>query len=100
VVLAPWRPQEAYELTIEAFNIAEELRVPVIILSDEFIGHGREVVEAPEEAAVKSRRTELAPGEAPFDSRDPRGADRERNLSAIRVGYRVCASEALGKASP
>ena len=30
----------------------------------------------------------------------PKGADRERNLSAIRVGYRICASEALGKVSP
>ena len=86
VVLAPWSPQEAYELTVEAFNIAEELRVPVIVLSDEFIGHGREVVEVPERIEVKSRRTELAPGEAPFDSRDPRMAPP---LPPLGAGYNL-----------
>ncbi len=70
VVLAPSTPQEAYDLTAEAFNIAELLRVPVVVLSDEFIGHGREVVEL-REVKVVSRRSELREGEAPFDSKDP-----------------------------
>ncbi len=70
VVLAPSTPQEAYDLTAEAFNIAELLRVPVVVLSDEFIGHGREVVEL-REVKVISRRTEAEEGEVPFDSKDP-----------------------------
>lgn len=70
VVLAPSTPQEAYDLTAEAFNIAELLRVPVVVLSDEFIGHGREVVEF-REVKVISRRTEAEEGEVPFDSKDP-----------------------------
>ncbi len=73
-VLAPSTPQECFDLTVRAFAIAEELRTPVIVLSDEFIGHGREVVEIPEEISVPSRRAPTGKDEAPFDSPDPRVA--------------------------
>lgn len=36
---APWSVQEAYDLTIKAFNTAELLRTPVILLSDAIIAH-------------------------------------------------------------
>lgn len=36
---APWSVQEAYDLTIKAFNTAEMLRTPVILLSDAIIAH-------------------------------------------------------------
>lgn len=36
---APWSVQEAYDLTIKAFNTAELLRTPVIVLSDAVIAH-------------------------------------------------------------
>jgi len=39
VVIAPSNVQEAFDLTIHAFNVAERLRMPVILLSDEFIAH-------------------------------------------------------------
>ncbi|MCS7128212.1 MAG: 2-oxoacid:acceptor oxidoreductase subunit alpha [Sulfolobales archaeon] len=71
VSLAPSTPQEAFELTIEAFNIAEELRVPVILLIDEFIAHGREVV-VPPKLVTKYRRTVMEGGEEPFNSMNPR----------------------------
>ncbi|HYG57110.1 MAG TPA: 2-oxoacid:acceptor oxidoreductase subunit alpha [Symbiobacteriaceae bacterium] len=45
VVLAPASVNDYYHLTIEAFNIAEELRVPVVLLSDEVVAHMREIVE-------------------------------------------------------
>ena len=35
----PWSVQEAYSLTIKAFNTAEMLRTPVILLSDAIIAH-------------------------------------------------------------
>lgn len=35
----PWSVQEAYDLTIKAFNTAELLRTPVIVLSDAVIAH-------------------------------------------------------------
>jgi 2-oxoglutarate ferredoxin oxidoreductase subunit alpha len=38
-VYAPWSVQEAYDLTIKAFNTAELLRTPVILLSDATIAH-------------------------------------------------------------
>lgn len=59
VVLAPGNVRECYDLTIKAFNVAEELRVPVIVLTDETIGHMREKVVLPEPGSFKvSRRKE------------------------------------------
>jgi CBS domain-containing protein len=43
IALSPSSPQEIYDLTITAFNLAEEYRVPVIILADEAVA---EVVTA------------------------------------------------------
>ncbi len=44
IALVPYSAQEMYDLTIRAFNLAEKYRVPVIILSDEKIGHLKEAV--------------------------------------------------------
>ena len=35
----PWSVQEAYDLTIKAFNTAELLRTPVVLLSDAVLAH-------------------------------------------------------------
>lgn len=56
IALAPDSPQEAFELTVEAFNLADEYRVPVIILSDETVGHMTERVVIPEPEAIRIRR--------------------------------------------
>jgi len=53
VAYAPASCQEMFDLTIEAFNTAERYRIPVIILSDEAVGHLREKVVIPEEKAIK-----------------------------------------------
>jgi len=42
IAVCPWSVQEAYEQTINAFNLAEKYRVPVILLTEEAIGHLRE----------------------------------------------------------
>lgn len=42
ITLAPADVKEAFYLTIRAFNLSEKFRNPVIILSDEVIGHMRE----------------------------------------------------------
>lgn len=44
IALVPYSAQEMYDLTIRAFNLAEKYRVPVVILSDEKIGHLKEAV--------------------------------------------------------
>jgi 2-oxoglutarate/2-oxoacid ferredoxin oxidoreductase subunit alpha len=47
IALAPASVNEAYHLTVRAFNLAEQFRVPVILLTDEIIGHMREAVSLP-----------------------------------------------------
>jgi 2-oxoglutarate ferredoxin oxidoreductase subunit alpha len=43
--------EEAFRLTVEAFNAAEESRSPVVILSDTFVAHLNEVVDLDDLAA-------------------------------------------------
>ncbi len=44
IVLSPSSPQEMFDLTIKAFNLSEQYRVPVLIMSDEVVGHMSEKV--------------------------------------------------------
>lgn len=53
VVLAPSSVKDMYDLTIEAVNISEALRNPVILLSDEVVAHMYEKFEFPEEGSLK-----------------------------------------------
>jgi len=47
IALSPESPQEMFDMTIRAFNLAEKYRTPVFILADAFIGHMREQVVIP-----------------------------------------------------
>ncbi len=47
IVLAPNAVEETLFLTIEAFNLSEKYRVPVILLLDEIIAHMREKAQIP-----------------------------------------------------
>ncbi len=53
IVLCPWSVQETFYLTVRAFNLSEKFRVPVILLSDEVIGHMRENFLLPSEGEVE-----------------------------------------------
>lgn len=44
IVLSPWSVEETYHLTVEAVNLSERFRTPVILLLDEVIAHLREGV--------------------------------------------------------
>jgi len=55
-VNAPSTVYEAFEFTIKAIEVAERLRIPAVVLLDEFIGHMREIVELPEKVEVYSRK--------------------------------------------
>jgi len=48
IALAPSSPQEAFYQTIEAFNLAETYRTPVLVMTDEMVGHLSERVIIPE----------------------------------------------------
>ena len=58
IALAPASVQECLTLTADAFNIAEEYRNPVIVLTDGEVGHLREklVFPDPSEITIKERR--------------------------------------------
>jgi 2-oxoglutarate ferredoxin oxidoreductase subunit alpha len=47
IALSPNSPQECFDLTIQAFNFAEEFRVPVMFMMDEVVGHMTEKVVIP-----------------------------------------------------
>lgn len=66
IALSPSSPQEIFDLTIEAFNLSEKYRVPVLVMADETVGHMSEKVTMrlvkPEEL-VERRRPTVPPGE-------------------------------------
>ena len=47
IALCPNSPQECFDLTIKAFNLAEEFRAPVMFMMDEVVGHMTEKVVIP-----------------------------------------------------
>ncbi len=73
IVLCPSSVMETYELTITAFNLSEALRTPVVLLSDEIVGHLYERIILPEVAdLVLTERMvpepHLAGTYAPYDT--------------------------------
>jgi len=58
ITLYPSSCQEALEMTIEAFNLADMFSMPVILLMDAEIGHMKERVTIPDEVERTERRVE------------------------------------------
>ena len=58
IALSPNSVQEMFELTINAFNLAEKYRTPVILLADEIVAHMREriILPSPENIEIINRR--------------------------------------------
>jgi 2-oxoglutarate ferredoxin oxidoreductase subunit alpha len=44
--------QDLFEMTVEAFNVAETYRTPVVLLFDEVLGHMREKLVVPEKGEI------------------------------------------------
>jgi 2-oxoglutarate ferredoxin oxidoreductase subunit alpha len=53
IVLCPSSVREMYDLTVQAFNLSESLRNPVILLSDEVVAHVYEKIELPQPQGLK-----------------------------------------------
>ncbi|MCL0079889.1 2-oxoacid:acceptor oxidoreductase subunit alpha [Dehalococcoidia bacterium] len=68
IAISPWSVQEMYDQTINAFNLAERYRVPVILLAEQAVGHLRERMDVREKIAIFNRRKEK--GAAPFGAGD------------------------------
>ena len=88
IVLAPSSVKECFDLTIRAFNLAEVYRSPVIILSDEVLGHMREIVTLPnpDQVKVENRTKPIDPPEwyKPFEITP----DYRSPMAAFGEGYR------------
>ena len=88
IALCPNSPQECFDLTITGFNLAEEFRVPVMLMLDECVGHMTEKVIIPEacQIAVTPRRfTKRSP--ADFRLFEPQ-ADLVPDMVRAGDGYR------------
>jgi len=57
IALSPTSPQELFNLTIRAFNLAEKYRTPVLVMTDAEVGHMTEkvVIPPPEEVEIIDR---------------------------------------------
>ncbi|MBW1679890.1 MAG: 2-oxoacid:acceptor oxidoreductase subunit alpha [Deltaproteobacteria bacterium] len=89
IALAPASPQECFHLTIEAFNLSETYRVPVLVMTDEIIGHLSERVVIPPAKAIKTVSRPRAKGRKdrflPYKP-GPRGV---APMAAAGEGYRI-----------
>ncbi|HDH96556.1 MAG TPA: 2-oxoacid:acceptor oxidoreductase subunit alpha, partial [Proteobacteria bacterium] len=53
IAIAPYSVQECFVETVRAFNLSEQFRLPVIVLSDEIISHMREKVVLPKHGEIE-----------------------------------------------
>jgi 2-oxoglutarate ferredoxin oxidoreductase subunit alpha len=88
IALSPASVPECYTVTIEAFNLAEKYRTPVVLLMDEIVGHMREKFIVPDPSTltiVNRKKPQLPPGEfLPFKPE----ADGVPPMPAYGDGYR------------
>lgn len=88
IALIPSSVQEAFDLTVKAFRLAEIYRNPVIVLTDEIVGHTREKVRIPEKVEVADRRRPQVPAAKyiPFRGEEKGLLD---GMPAFNQGYDV-----------
>lgn len=92
ISLAPSSVQEMFDLTIEAFNLAETYRTPVTVLADAIVGHMYERVKIPSDDAIRiaNRKKPGVPPEkyAPFQPDN----DLVPPMACFGEGYRFYAT--------
>ncbi|MCA6214243.1 MAG: 2-oxoglutarate/2-oxoacid ferredoxin oxidoreductase subunit alpha [Thermococcaceae archaeon] len=90
IVLTPATVQEAFDMTIRAFNLAEKYRTPVILLTDAEVGHMRERVYAPhpDELELVYRKLPANEEEAKYPFGDIHG-DLVPPMPIFGKGYRT-----------
>ncbi|NJF24578.1 2-oxoacid:acceptor oxidoreductase subunit alpha [Thermococcus sp. Bubb.Bath] len=90
IVLSPSTVQEAFDLTIRAFNLAEKYRTPVVLLGDAELAHMRErvYIPTPDEIEVINRKLPANEEEARLPFGDPHG-DGVPPMPIFGKGYRT-----------
>jgi 2-oxoglutarate ferredoxin oxidoreductase subunit alpha len=88
IVLAVSTVLDCFDITVQAFNLSEAYRVPVIILSDEMVAHTRETVALPpvDRVEIIDRVSPSMPSEwyVPYEG-NSRGVP---TMAAFGEGYR------------
>lgn len=89
IALCPQSPQECFDLTVRAFNLAERFRHPVVLLADESVGHMTEMVEIPPTGSIKlvdRKKPRMKPENyLPYEG----GKDLVPSMPAAGDGYRI-----------
>ena len=90
IVLCPSSVKETYDLTVYAINLSESLRTPVILLTDEIVGHMYEKIEFPDPGSLKlleRPRPRRKPDKKylPFETKTPKDIPR---IADFGTGYR------------
>lgn len=92
IALSPCSVQEMFNLTVEAFNLSETYRLPVLLMGDEIVGHMWEKVVIPPADQIKrvNRKKPNVPREqyAPFMPDD----DLVPPMACFGEGYHFHAS--------
>ncbi|MDH5448299.1 MAG: 2-oxoacid:acceptor oxidoreductase subunit alpha [Candidatus Bathyarchaeota archaeon] len=85
IVLSPNSVQEMFDLTVRAFNLAEEYRTPVILLADEIVAHMREQMFMPplEKIEIVNRK-KAKPGDESFF-----GGEEVPPMPSVGEGYNI-----------
>ena len=93
IALAPSSPQELFDLTIHAFNLAETYRTPVLVMTDAEVGHMAEKVVIPpeEEIEIVERRKPTVPPEEYLPYRVAEG-EWVSPMAVAGDGYRIHAT--------
>lgn len=90
IALSPWSVRESFDMAVMAVNYAERFRTPVILLTDEIVGHLRENVVLPsaDELEIYPRRLPKktrAEGYQPFAVSE----DLVPDVARFGDGYRI-----------
>jgi len=90
IILSPATVQEAFNMTIKAFNLSEKYRTPVILLTDGETAHLREAVEVPnpEDIQLESRKLPVTDEEIRLPWKDHHG-DKIPPMPVVGKGYRA-----------
>ncbi len=66
IAISPSSPQEIFDFTIKAFDLAETFRIPVLVMADEVVGHlvERVTIPPPEDIRVAQRKKPTEPPES------------------------------------
>lgn len=83
IALSPTSPQELFDLTIRAFNLSEQYRCPVLIMTDAEVGHMTEkvIIPSPDEVEIINR-PQVRKGDI-----EPDYFRIYRDMSAVGNGY-------------